>query len=253
MDAGLWRKPLRYKLIIEYDGTPFCGWQKQQGQQTVQEILEKAINVATRKNIELFGSGRTDTGVHALAQVAHFDCDEKLDLYKFRESLNALVRPWPIAVREITTASDDFHARFSAKQRSYIYKIQNTRYPPALNLNRVWWYTYPLDEHKMQQAASLLIGKHDLSTFRAAGCQAKSPIKTIDEISIVRTDDLITLEIKAKSFLYHQVRNIVGSLVYVGSGKWTLNDFKSAFKACDRTRGGETAPACGLYFNSVLY
>ena len=245
---------MRYKLVIEYDGTPFCGWQKQQGQQTVQEILEKAISVATRqKNIELSGSGRTDTGVHALAQVAHFDCDKKLDLYKFRESLNALVRPHPISIREITIVPDDFHARFGAKQRSYLYKIQNTRYPPALNVNRVWWYTYPLDENKMQQAANLLIGKHDLSTFRAAGCQAKSPLKTIDEISIKRDGDFITLEIKAKSFLYHQVRNIVGSLVYVGSGKWSINDFKSAFEARDRTKGGETAPAAGLYFSGVLY
>jgi len=245
---------VRYKLVIEYDGTPFCGWQKQQGQQTVQEILEKAISVATRqKNIELSGSGRTDTGVHALAQVAHFDCDKKLDLYKFRESLNALVRPHPISIREIASVSDDFHARFGAKQRSYLYKIQNTRYPPALNVNRVWWYTYPLDENKMQQAANLLIGKHDLSTFRAAGCQAKSPLKTIDEISIKRDGDFITLEIKAKSFLYHQVRNIVGSLVYVGSGKWSINDFKSAFEARDRTKGGETAPAAGLYFSGVLY
>lgn len=245
---------MRYKLVIEYDGTPFCGWQKQQGQQTVQEILEKAISVATRqKNIELSGSGRTDTGVHALAQVAHFDCDKKLDLYKFRESLNALVRPHPISIREIASVSDDFHARFGAKQRSYLYKIQNTRYPPALNVNRVWWYTYPLDENKMQQAANLLIGKHDLSTFRAAGCQAKSPLKTIDEISIKRDGDFITLEIKAKSFLYHQVRNIVGSLVYVGSGKWSINDFKSAFEARDRTKGGETAPAAGLYFSGVLY
>ena len=244
---------MRYKLIIEYDGTAFCGWQKQQGQTTVQEVLEKAIGIATRQTIDLYGSGRTDTGVHALAQVAHFDCDENLDLYKFRESINALVRPHPISIRDVTTVSDDFHARFSAKQRSYLYKIQNTRYPPALNVNRVWWYTYPLDEQKMQQAANLLIGKHDLSTFRAAGCQAKSPLKTIDEISVIRTGDLISVEIKAKSFLYHQVRNIVGSLVYVGSGKWTLDDFKSAFEAKNRTKGGETAPASGLYFKDVLY
>ena len=245
---------MRYKLIIEYDGTPFCGWQKQQGQQTVQEILEKAIKVALRqKDVELFGSGRTDTGVHALAQVAHFDSNKELDLYKFRESLNALVRPHPISVREVIAVSDDFHARFSAKQRSYLYKIQNTRYPPALNVNRVWWYTYPLDEKKMQQAADLLIGKHDLSTFRAAGCQAKSPVKTIDKISVTRDGDFITLEINAKSFLYHQVRNIVGSLAYVGSGKWTLDDFKSAFEAKDRTKGGETSPASGLYFKDVLY
>jgi len=244
---------VRYKLTIEYDGTPFCGWQRQDGQLTVQETLEKALSTALREKIELLGSGRTDTGVHALGQVAHFDSSQAPDLYKLRESINALVRPWPISVREIEVASDTFHARFSAKQRSYIYKIQNTRYPPALNVNRVWWFARPLDTKKMQQAADLLIGKHDLSTFRAAGCQAKSPVKTIDELSISREDDIVLVRIKAKSFLYHQVRNIVGSLVYVGCGKWSVTDFRTAFEAHDRTQGGETAPACGLYFDLVIY
>ena len=244
---------MRYKLTIEYDGSAFCGWQKQQGQITVQEVLEKAISTAVRESVDLQGSGRTDTGVHALAQVAHFDCQTEQDLYKLRESLNALVRPHPIAIRLVEAVSDDFHARFSAKQRSYIYKIQNTKYPPALDRNRVWWLTYPLDEEKMQQAANLLIGKHDLSTFRAAGCQAKSPIKSIDEIQVDRQGESVFVHIKAKSFLYHQVRNIVGSLAYVGYGKWTLEDFEKAFKACDRTKGGETAPASGLYFKTVDY
>ena len=244
---------MRYKLTIEYDGTPFCGWQKQQGQLTVQGVLEKAISTAVRETVDLQGSGRTDTGVHALAQVAHFDCQTEQDLYKLRESLNALVRPYPISVRAIESVSDDFHARFSAKQRSYIYKIQNTKFPPALNTNRVWWLTYPLDIERMQAAADMFIGKHDLSTFRAAGCQAKSPVKTIDAIQVERQDDFVLVHIKAKSFLYHQVRNIVGSLAYVGYGKWTLDDFEKAFKACDRTKGGETAPASGLYFESVDY
>ena len=217
---------MRYKLTIEYDGTPFCGWQKQQGQLTVQEVLEKAISTAVRESVDLQGSGRTDTGVHALAQVAHFDCQTEQDLYKLRESLNALVRPYPISVRAIESVSDDFHARFSAKQRSYIYKIQNTKFPPALNTNRVWWLTYPLDIERMQRAADMLIGKHDLSTFRAAGCQAKSPVKTIDEIQVEREGDFVLVYIKAKSFLYHQVRNIVGSLAYVGYGKWTIDDFE---------------------------
>ena len=244
---------MRYKLIIEYDGTPFCGWQKQQGQPSIQETLENALQIALRHPTELVGSGRTDTGVHALGQVAHFDTDISVDPYKLRESLNALVRPNPISVREIEPVPDTFHARFSAKQRAYLYRIQNTRFPPALQHNRVWWFVHPLDETKMQQAAQILIGKHDLSTFRAAGCQAKSPLKTIDEINITRTGDEIGVEIKARSFLYHQVRNIVGSLVYVGCGKWSVDDFETAFKACDRTRGGETAPAHGLYFTSVTY
>ena len=244
---------MRYKLTLEYDGTPFCGWQRQQSQSSVQETLEKALKTALRHSVELVGSGRTDTGVHALGQVAHFDTDTPADPYKLRESLNALVRPNPISVREIEPVSEDFHARFSAKQRAYLYRIQNTRFPPALENNRVWWFVHPLDEEKMQRAAQMLIGKHDLSTFRAAGCQAKSPLKTIDEINIVRKGDEVQVEIKARSFLYHQVRNIVGSLVYVGCGKWSIDDFESAFKACDRTRGGETAPAHGLYFMSVKY
>jgi len=244
---------LRYKLTIEYDGTPFCGWQRQQGQLTVQETLEQALQTALRHPVELVGSGRTDTGVHAVAQVAHFDTDIFVDTYKLKESLNALVRPNPIAVKEIEAVSDTFHARFSAKQRTYIYRIQNTRFPPALAVNRVWWFSYPLNEAKMQQAANLLIGKHDLSTFRAAGCQAKSPLKTIDELTVSRMGDEVVIEIKARSFLYHQVRNIAGSLAYVGCGKWSVSDFKAAFDACDRTHGGETAPACGLYFMSVKY
>ena len=244
---------MRYKLTIEYDGTPFCGWQKQNGQPSVQETLENALKIALRHPVELVGSGRTDTGVHALGQVAHFDADQKVDTYKLRESLNALVRPNPVSVREIDFVSDTFHARFSARQRVYLYRIQNTRFPPALQNNRVWWFVYPLDEIKMQQVAQMLIGKHDLSTFRAAGCQAKSPLKTIDEINITRVGEEIQVEIKARSFLYHQVRNIVGSLVNVGCGKWSAADFESAFKACDRTRGGETAPAHGLYFMSVRY
>ena len=244
---------MRYKLTIEYDGTPFCGWQKQAGQLTVQEVLEQAISTAVRESVDLQGSGRTDTGVHALGQVAHFDCQTQQDTYRLRESLNALVRPHPISVLSVEPVSDDFHARFSAKQRTYIYKIQNTPFPPALETNRVWWVNYPLDIEKMQQAADMLIGKHDLSTFRASQCQAKSPVKTIDEITIQRQDNQVLIQIKARSFLYHQVRNIVGSLAYVGYGKWSVDDFRSAFMACDRRCGGETAPACGLYFVSVAY
>ena len=244
---------MRYKLTIEYDGTPFCGWQKQSGQLTVQEVLEKAISTAVRESVDLQGSGRTDTGVHALGQVAHFDCQSPQDTYRLRESLNALVRPYPISVRDVELVPDDFHARFSAKQRTYIYRIQNTPFPPALETNRVWHVNYPLDIDKMRQAADMLIGKHDLSTFRASQCQAKSPVKTIDSITIQRQNEQVVIQISARSFLYHQVRNIVGSLVYVGYGKWSVDDFREAFMACDRRRGGETAPASGLYFVSVQY
>ena len=251
MDITQRDKALRYRLTIEYDGTPFCGWQRQSGQTTVQEVLEVALQTALRQPIELVGSGRTDTGVHALGQVAHFDTDVTVDTYRLRESLNALVRPHPISVLGIEVVPDTFHARFSAKQRAYLYRIQNTRFPPALNRDRVWWYVHPLNESAMQEAANLLIGKHDLSTFRASGCQAHSPVKTIDTITIRRTGVEVCITIKARSFLYHQVRNIVGSLVYVGCGKWSVADFESAFQSRDRKRGGETAPACGLYFISV--
>ncbi len=244
---------MRYKLTVEYDGTPFVGWQKQEGCLSVQSVLEKAVSIAVREPVDVQGSGRTDAGVHAVGQVAHFDCATEQNVYKLRESLNALVRPHPISIKSVEPVSDDFHARFSARQREYLYKIQNTRFPPALDHQRVWWFVHPLDEVKMQQAADLLIGKHDLSTFRASQCQAKSPVKTIDELTVSREGDFVLIRIKARSFLYHQVRNIAGSLAYVGCGKWTVDDFKHAFQACDRTKGGETAPASGLYFISVRY
>lgn len=247
---------MRYRVTIEYDGSAFAGWQKQRDKITVQEVLEQALTTALRQPTEVWGSGRTDAGVHAWGQVAHFDTTETLSELacgRLRESLNALVRPHPVTVRDITPTSDDFHARFSARQRTYLYLIQNTRFPPALDRNRVWWFPRPLDTDKMQEAANLLIGKHDFSTFRAAQCQAKSPLKTMDAINITRHNDRVEIRISARSFLYHQVRNITGSLVYVGCGKWTVADFKRAFDACDRKQGGETAPAEGLYFVGVTY
>ena len=245
---------LRYKLVIEYDGTPFVGWQRQKDGISVQEVLEKALSTAVREPIVLFGSGRTDTGVHALAQVAHFDTGKKLDCFRLRESLNALVRPYPISIHLAEPVSEDFHARFSAKERTYIYRILNTRFPPALDKNRVWWYSCPLDVQKMNEAAQLLLGKHDFSTFRASECQAKSPVKTLDFIEVKTvSSNMIEMMVKARSFLHHQVRNIMGSLVNVGSGKWTVSDFKKALEAKDRRAGGQTAPAAGLYFVSVRY
>ena len=230
---------MRYKLVIEYDGTPFVGWQRQKDGISVQEVLEKALSTAVREPIVLFGSGRTDTGVHALAQVAHFDTEKKLDCFRLRESLNALVRPYPISIHLAEPVSEDFHA---------------TRFPPALDKNRVWWYSYPLDVQKMDEAAQLLLGKHDFSTFRASECQAKSPVKTLDFIEVKTvSSNIIEMTVRARSFLHHQVRNIMGSLVNVGSGKWTVSDFKKALEAKDRRAGGQTAPAAGLYFVSVRY
>lgn len=246
-------KTLRYKLLIEYDGTNFVGWQRQKSGLAVQEVIEQALKTALREEVTLFGSGRTDTGVHALGQVAHFETNQNLNLFKIRESLNALIRPHLISIHEVTKVSDDFHARFSAIERSYTYQILNTPFPPALLKNKAWWVRTPLDIEQMQKAADLLIGKHDFSTFRASECQAKSPIKTINSIYFEKQDDIIKMHISAKSFLHHQVRNIIGSLVLVGQKKWSINDFETAFKGKDRRLGGPTAPAEGLYFVSVQY
>lgn len=244
---------MRYKLIIEYDGSPFIGWQRQAGQLSVQGVLEEAFTTALRHPVTVWGSGRTDTGVHALAQVAHIETEEQLDTYRLFESLNALVRPYPISIKSIEEVSNDFHARFSAKKRHYIYKIQNTSYPPSINKGKVWWIRPKLDVSKMQRAANLMLGKHDFSTFRASECQAKSPVKTLDAFNIVQQGEIIECHVSAKSFLHHQVRNMVGTLELVGEGKWSIEKFKKAFEACDRTKGGPTAPPEGLYFASVDY
>lgn len=244
---------MRYKLILEYDGTSFCGWQRQKDGISVQQVLEEALSIFLRTPTLVCGSGRTDTGVHALGQVAHFDCTPPQDVYRLRESLNALVRPYPISVHSIQEVDESFHARFSALQRTYLYKIANTPYPQALEKNRVWWYRYPLNVTQMNEAAQILVGRHDFSTFRASECQAKSPIKTLDEIALWQEGGLVLMQVKARSFLHHQVRNIIGSLVQVGCGKWTISDFQKALDACDRRAGGPTGPAAGLYFISVSY
>ncbi len=244
---------MRYKLCISYDGTSFCGWQRQKSGPSIQQTIEEALLVCLKKEITLFGSGRTDAGVHAYTQVAHFDFDDELNLYKLRESLNALVRPHPISIKSVEIVPDDFHARFSAKKRTYIYKIFNAPYPPALDDTRVWWYRHALDVNKMQNAAQILVGKHDFSTFRASECQAKSPIKTIDSIIFEQQNEYIFMTITAKSFLHHQVRNIMGSLVLVGTNKWSADDLKKALEAKDRKAGGPTAPATGLYFYNIEY
>lgn len=244
---------MRYKFVIEYDGTPFIGWQRQAGQLSVQGVLEDALKTALRHPVTVWGSGRTDTGVHAIAQVAHIETEEKLNTYRLFESLNALVRPYPISIKSIEEVEDDFHARFSAKKRHYIYKIQNTPYPPSINKGHVWWVRPKLDIQKMQKAADLMLGKHDFSTFRASECQAKSPVKTLDSFEVIQNGEIIEFHVAAKSFLHHQVRNMVGTLELVGEGKWSIEKFKKAFESCDRTKGGPTAPPEGLYFESVEY
>ncbi|MDR2157858.1 MAG: tRNA pseudouridine(38-40) synthase TruA [Holosporaceae bacterium] len=243
----------RYKITVEYDGTPFFGWQRQKGLDTVQERLENAVFPLTKKPTILYGAGRTDAGVHAVGQVAHFDTEYDLDCFCILTCMNAHLRATPIGALSVEKVSDQFDARFSAVERSYTYKILNRRTKACLDMNRVWRLIPYIDEEKMNSAAQCLVGKHDFSSFRAAGCQSGSPLKTLNKISVERSGDIVTIKTSARSFLYRQVRNIVGSLVLVGCGKWSRQDFENILAAKDRTKAGPTAPACGLYLTSVTY
>ncbi|MDR3187105.1 MAG: tRNA pseudouridine(38-40) synthase TruA [Holosporaceae bacterium] len=243
----------RYKITVEYDGLPFHGWQRQDGFDTVQQRLEESIFPIAQAHVTMHGSGRTDAGVHALGQVAHFDLANDFECFRLQECMNAHLVEVPIAVLSIEKVNADFNARFSALERSYVYKILNRRSKPAIEANRVWHIIQDLDESKMHAAAQHLVGNHDFSSFRAAGCQSKSPIKTLDRISVRRCTDLIIIEVAARSFLYHQVRNMAGSLCLVGGNKWTEQDFVEAFLSKNRTLAGQTAPPCGLYFVGVKY
>lgn len=246
---------MRYKICVEYDGTNLVGWQKQKEGPSAQEYLEHAIEGFSHQKVEVFAAGRTDAGVHALGQVAHFDLETNLNEYKIQEAINSWLRDLeaPVAVFETKEASDDFHARFSAKGRGYIYRILNRRGLSPLRANRVWQVSFPLDVEAMRQGATYLIGHHDFSAFRGAGCQAKSPIKTLDKFDIERLGDEIIFTVEARSFIYHQVRNMVGTLEEVGRGKITPVDVKRILETADRTQAGVSAPACGLYLNKVVY
>lgn len=246
---------MRFKIIVEYDGTDLVGWQKQSEGPSAQEFLEKAIEGFSHQKVDVFCAGRTDAGVHALAQVAHFDLDTSLNEFKIREGINAWLRDLeaPVAVVEVEKVSDDFHARFSALGRGYIYRVLNRRAPSPLLKNRVWCCSFPLNVEAMRNAAKYLLGNHDFSSFRGSGCQAKSPIKTLDKLEISQNGEEIIFEVEARSFLYHQVRNMVGTLVQVGRGKLKPEDIKTILEAKDRKKAGISAPACGLYLNKVRY
>jgi len=246
---------MRYKITIEYDGTNLLGWQKQDEGVSVQYYLEEAIKGFSQQQVDVFGAGRTDAGVHALAQVAHFDLETSMDLFHIREAFNARLRilEAPVSVIEVEEVSDDFHARFKAVGRGYIYRILNRRAPTVLLKDRVWCVGYPLDVEKMKEGAKYLLGHHDFSSFRGAGCQALSPMKTLDKLEIIKNGDEIDFIVEARSFLYHQVRNMVGTLKCVGDGKFTPEDVKKILEAKDRAVAGPTAPACGLYLSKVMY
>ena len=243
----------RWKLLIEYDGTGFCGWPRQADALTVQQVIEEAIHAFSGESVTLHVAGRTDTGVHALAQVAHFDLEKEVAAHTVCGAINFHVRPHRVTIVEAQAVPSSFHARFDAKARAYRYLVCNRSAPLALMAGRAWHVSRPLDVPVMQKAASLLIGKHDFSTFRASHCQANSPLRTLDQLEIHRDGELVIFFTKARSFLYHQVRNMVGTLTLVGAGQWTIADFENAFLAADRTRGGPTAPPDGLYFQGVLY
>jgi tRNA pseudouridine38-40 synthase len=243
----------RYKLLIEYDGGPYNGFQAQAGQPSVQSSLERAVEAFCGERATIYVAGRTDSGVHATGQVAHFQVEKAWPAEVVRNAINAHLMPEPIAVIEATVAEADFHARFSAKGRRYIYRILNRRSPPALDRGRVWHVKGPLDAEAMHAAAQRLLGRHDFTTFRDARCQSNSPVKTLDEARVWRAGDEIVLEFASRSFLHRQVRSMVGSLVDVGSGRWSADQLQAALEAVDRQRCGQVAPAEGLYLTRVDY
>lgn len=248
----------RYKLILEYDGTNFCGLQKQpsklaNGKTSVATILENAIKQLTKQEVRLFFAGRTDAGVHALGQVAHFDLDQSIEGYKMVASLNFFLINQDLKVLSATLVDQNFHARFSAKMRHYRYIIINRRAPLVIDQNRAWHVPLPLDLKEMQKAANHLIGKHDFSSFQDRMCQAKSPIRSINQILISQESEKITIEVSAKSFLHHMVRNIVGTLVKVGHHKIKASEIPKILSTKNRCHSGPNAPAYGLYFSEVEY
>lgn len=248
----------RYKLTIEYDGTPFVGWQVQAAGRTVQGVLAEAVRRFSGEEVVVHGAGRTDAGVHATGQVAHIELARDWKPDTVRDAMNAHLRPHPVAVLEAEPAAEDFHARFSATGRRYLYRIIARRPDLVLERNRAWRVLRPLDTQAMAEGAARLIGRHDFTTFRAIGCQAASPVKTLDRLA-VETVPLegpgmeIRVHAQARSFLHHQVRSMVGTLVKVGEGAWTPDDVSAALEAADRTRCGPMAPSAGLYLAEVSY
>jgi tRNA pseudouridine38-40 synthase len=243
----------RYRLTIEYDGGPFVGWQRQAEGASVQGALESAIEKLSGERVTVTGAGRTDAGVHALGQVAHFDLEKTFEAGKVRDALNHYLRPDPVCVLEAAAVDGEFQARFSAKSRHYLFRILNRRSPPALEDGRVWHISPKLDAEAMYAAAQMLVGQHDFTTFRAAECQSQSPVKTLDRLDVSRRADEIHIEASARSFLHHQIRSIAGSLKLVGEGKWRPRNMKAALEARDRSACGPVSPPDGLYLVRVDY
>jgi tRNA pseudouridine38-40 synthase len=243
----------RYRLTLEYDGTPFVGWQRQDNGRSVQGALEAAIAKLSGEQMTVTGAGRTDAGVHALGQVAHFDLVKTFEPGKVRDALNYHLRPDPVSVLEASVVDDQFHARFSATARHYLFRILNRRSPPALDAGKVWHVSPTLEAEAMHAAAQFLVGPHDFTTFRAAECQAQSPVKTLDRLDVSQRGEEIHIEASARSFLHHQIRSFAGTLKLVGEGKWQPRDVKKALEARDRSACGPVAPPEGLYLVRINY
>jgi len=244
----------RYRLTLEYDGRPFVGWQRQAQGASVQQMIEEALAVLERgRPVQIQGAGRTDAGVHATGQVAHVDLDKSWRPDKLREAINANMRPWPVAVIEAAEVPETFEARFSAIRRRYVYRILNRRAPPTLARDQVWHVARPLDVAAMHAAVQRLLGRHDFTTFRAAECQAASPVRTLERLDVIAHGETIDIHAAARSFLHHQVRSLVGSLEHVGSGKWSADDLEDALHARDRRRCGMVCPPDGLFLVGVDY
>ena len=243
----------RYKIKIEYEGTPFVGWQFQKNGRSIQEVLQKAIFNFSKERVVVIGAGRTDSGVHALAQVAHFDLKKKIERKNLLPAINQNIGNKPVTILKINKINKKFHARHDAKKRTYQYLIINRQSPLALQKNKAWHIKKKLDVKAMIRGAKVLLGTHDFSTFRAASCGAKSPIKTMEKILIKKNKDKITLQFTSRSFLQQQVRSMVGCLKYLGEGKWNLNDFKNSFQSVNRSKCAPPAPACGLYLKNINY
>ncbi len=244
---------MRFRIVVEYDGRPFMGWQRQAHGPSVQAAIEDAAQKICPEQVTVHAAGRTDAGVHALGMVAHLDITRTITPFRLMEALNACLRPHPVAILACEPVSEDFHARFSCRARHYEYRIVNRRAPMTLDAGRAWRISATLDADLIHDAAQHLVGCHDFTTFRSAHCQADSPLRTLDRLDVRRTGDRISIFASARSFLHHQVRSMVGCLALVGEGKWTAQDLKSALDAQDRAALGFNAPPDGLYFSRADY
>ncbi len=243
----------RYKLTIEYRGTSFCGWQRQENGRGVQQAVEEAIRAIEPEAPPIIAAGRTDAGVHATGQVAHCDLSGQRELHRLRRSLNHFLHPEPVAVIGIEPVADEFHARFDARARHYLYRVLSRPARPVLVDGLVWHVHRPLDVEAMREGAGHLIGHHDFTTFRSVHCQSASPVKTLDTLDITEADGEIRFHVRARSFLHNQVRSFVGTLVQVGAGRWPPSRVAEALAARDRAACGTVAPPDGLYLERVLY